>query len=75
VATSISASRAEPGVIKGNNIRCGVLDHILGLQKEQPAREPKGKNPAGVGVVVLTLTAATASDGYSACRIISTDLK
>ena len=56
--SSISASRAEPDVINGNNIRCGVLDHILGLWKEQPAREPKGKNPAGVGIVVLTLTAS-----------------
>ena len=41
--SSISASRAEPDVINGNNIRCGVLDHILGLRKDQPAREPKGK--------------------------------
>ena len=37
----------------GNNTRCGVLDHILGVRKDQPAREPKRQNPAGVGVVVL----------------------
>ena len=31
----------------GNNTRCGVLDHILGLRKDQPAREPKGKTLPG----------------------------
>jgi hypothetical protein len=31
----------------GNNTRRGVLDHILGLRKDQPAREPKGKTLPG----------------------------
>src|SRR4029077_13344805 len=41
--------RAEPSLTlsMGNNTRCGVLDHILGLRKDQPAREPKGKTLPG----------------------------
>jgi hypothetical protein len=31
----------------GNNARCGVLDHMLGLREDQPAREPKGKTLPG----------------------------
>jgi hypothetical protein len=63
-----------------HNTRCGVLEHILGLRKDQLAREPKGKTlPGGVVVLrartvfalVLSLQPATASDGSWACRIIS----
>jgi hypothetical protein len=52
----------------GNNTRRGVLDHILGLWKDQLAREPKGKTLPGwaswcsgartVFALVLSLTAS-----------------
>ena len=52
----------------GTNTRCGVLDQILGLRKDQLAREPKGKTLQGwaawcsgartVFALVLSLTAS-----------------
>ena len=67
--SSISSSRAEPDIINGGNYtRRGVLDHILGLRKDQMAREPKGKTLPGLAswcsgartvfALVLSLTAS-----------------
>src|ERR1700747_2419389 len=58
--SSISSSRPEPDVINGDNTRCGVPDHILGLLKDQPAREPsRGVRCGAPGLAQSPLWATT----------------